>query len=125
MHFTNFTAARQRWCKSHSIRSTIISHVVQQVGLSKNQDITADFEKSKMEKSTIQLNNFIGGIMRNINPFDENIGKEKIFNISNEQAASIDIENFLLNVENSGKQLRENFIRECEEDINRFEKPYL
>lgn len=123
LHFTNSTAARQRWCKSHSIRSTIISYVVQQAGLSKNQDITADLEKSKMDKSTTQLNSFIGGIMRNVNPFDENIDKGKLFNISSGQAASIDIENFLLNVENSGNKFRENFIRECEEDINRFEKP--
>ena len=82
LHFANSTAARQRWCKNHSIRSIIISHVVQQAGLSKNQDLTAVLKKSKMEKSTTQLNNFIGGIIRNINPFDENIDKEKIFNIS-------------------------------------------
>ncbi|CAH0562925.1 unnamed protein product [Brassicogethes aeneus] len=39
---TNSISARQRWCKSHSIRSTIISHVLQKTGLKNTQDVTAD-----------------------------------------------------------------------------------
>ncbi|XP_071580295.1 uncharacterized protein [Temnothorax nylanderi] len=123
LHLTNSEAARQKWCKSHSIRSTVISYVLQQAGLSRNQDITADLKKSKMDKSVKQLNNFIDGILRNINPFDGDIDKQKLFNISNGQAASTAIEDFLLNIEISGNKLRETFIREYEEDANRFERP--
>ncbi|XP_011858812.1 PREDICTED: uncharacterized protein LOC105556339, partial [Vollenhovia emeryi] len=123
LHFTNSIAARQRWCKSHSIRSSIISHILQKTGLTKNQDITADLEKNRIKKSTAQLNNFFEGIDRNLNPFDENIDKQKLFNISNGQAASSSIAEFLLNIEINGNELREKFISECAEDHNRFEKP--
>ncbi|KAG5866441.1 hypothetical protein JTB14_015345 [Gonioctena quinquepunctata] len=69
MHTTNSISARQRWCKSHSIRSTIISHVMKQTGLKKSQDITADLEKSRIKRNSLQLENFVANIKQNINPF--------------------------------------------------------
>lgn len=33
INLTNSASARQRWCKSHSLRTTIISHVLDEVGL--------------------------------------------------------------------------------------------
>lgn len=40
IHSTNSISARQRWCKSHSLRTSIISHVLDEVGLKSRQDIT-------------------------------------------------------------------------------------
>lgn len=123
LHFTNSISARQRWCKSR-IRSTVISNIIQEAGLRKSQDITADLEKSKIEQSSAQLQAFfIEGIHRNINPIDRNIDKQLLFNISNGQAAPSNIADFLLNVEKTGNILRHNFTSECADDINRFEKP--
>lgn len=48
-HLTNSIATRQRWCKIHSIRSTIITHVMDRMGLRKSQDITADLESSRIK----------------------------------------------------------------------------
>lgn len=39
---TNSIAARQRWCKNHSLQSKIISHIYEETGLKKNQDIIED-----------------------------------------------------------------------------------
>lgn len=41
-HFTNSISVRQRWSKSHGIRSTIISYVLDNAGLHKKQDVTAE-----------------------------------------------------------------------------------
>nr|CAI5848989.1 unnamed protein product [Callosobruchus analis] len=68
-HTTNSISARQRWCKSHTLRSTIISHTMEQAGLRKGQDITADPQKSRINKNSQQLLNFTANIKQNINPF--------------------------------------------------------
>jgi hypothetical protein len=72
-HITNSISARQLWCRSHTIRSTIISHTMKQTGLNKVQDVRADLKNSRIKKSTAHLHRFIDGIKRNINPFDENL----------------------------------------------------
>ena len=46
----NSISARQRWCRSHIIRSTIISHTIEQMGLRKKQDVTADLQTSRIKK---------------------------------------------------------------------------
>lgn len=123
LHFTNSIAARQRWCKSHSIRSAITSNILQQTGLRKNQDITADLEKNRIQKSTAQLNKLLEGIDQNLNPFDVSIDKQELLNIASGQAVSTSISGCLLNVEIKGDELREKFISECLEDHQRVEKP--
>ncbi|KYN10044.1 hypothetical protein ALC57_17839 [Trachymyrmex cornetzi] len=45
MHFTNSISARQRWARSHGLRSTIISYVFDLSGLKKIQDATSSLEK--------------------------------------------------------------------------------
>jgi len=52
IHFTNSISARQRWAKSHSLRSTIISHVLENIGSKSRQDISNELEKSKIEKAS-------------------------------------------------------------------------
>lgn len=69
-HFTNSISARQRWSKSHSIRSTVVSHTYDITGLKKAQDITGDLEKHQIQKDSIQLQNFISMLKQNINPFN-------------------------------------------------------
>lgn len=120
---TNSISARQRWCKSHSIRSTIISHVLQLTGLNKSQDNAADLEPSRIKKSTVQLRQFIDGIKKYINPFTIDTKNELLYNISNGEAVSDDIRECLINVEKIGSALRQSFISECVVDEKRFETP--
>ncbi|OXU17113.1 hypothetical protein TSAR_008554 [Trichomalopsis sarcophagae] len=84
LHFTNSVQARQRWCKSHSMRSTIITHVLQQTGIRLNQDITAELEKNRTKKSAAQLQSLIHAIKQNINPFDRSFDPNFLFNICSE-----------------------------------------
>lgn len=122
-HFTNSISARQRWCNSHSLRTAIVSHVLEEAGLTKPQDVTADLQQSRIVKSSLQVKRFMNAIKQNVNPFDKNLGKDQIFNISSGQGASQEITHFLTNVEEIGNNLRESFISECAVDESRFEKP--
>lgn len=53
-----------------------------------------------------------------INPFDAEVPKDILINISSGKAA----ETFLLNIEKNGDVKRRTFIADCELDISRFEK---
>lgn len=118
---TNSISARQRWCKSHSIRARIITHVMETTGLRNRQDITADLGKSSIDKSTEQLKKLIANIRENMDPFSSTLDRNYLFNISSGKAAKEDVAEFLLNVEKIGSEQREKFITECAEDGKRFE----
>lgn len=82
VHSTNSISARQHWCKSHSIRSTIISHNMEETGLKDPQDIIADLATSKIQRNSLQLENVITNIKQNINPFSNDLEESLLYNIS-------------------------------------------
>lgn len=122
-HTTNSISARQRWCKSHSLRSKIISHVMEITALRKAQDITADLQKSRISLFSKQLQQLIDNFQQNLDPFNDNIDKAFLYNISSGQSVPENIEKFLLTVELAGNEQRDKFCRECEIEPMRFEKP--
>ncbi|CAH1108435.1 unnamed protein product [Psylliodes chrysocephalus] len=83
INFTNSISARQRWCLSHQIRSTIFSYTYETTGLRKRQDETADLENHGIKKDTEQLRKFINGFSKFVNPFDSDLDEKQLFNISN------------------------------------------
>ena len=121
VHTTNSLSARQRWCKSHSIRSSIISHTMDRVGLRKRQDVTADLEKSRISMKCSQIQKFTANIQQNVNPFAVDLDSNFLYNISTGQAAKEEIADFLLKIEENGNNQRQNFIQECNADAEPFE----
>lgn len=121
-HFTNSISARQRRARSHDIRSIIISSVYKDLGLKKEQDVSAELTKHAIQNNAKQLQKFIDTFDLFINPFDLQAPKDLLINISSGKAASEPVENFLLNIEKNGEAKRQAFISECELSINRFEK---
>lgn len=59
----------------------------------------------------------------NINPFSDDINPRELFNLSTGKAASSETSAFLLNVTSIGAKQRDNFIQECVNDSNRFNRP--
>ncbi|CAK1581026.1 unnamed protein product [Parnassius mnemosyne] len=123
INFTNSISARQRWCLSHQIRSSITAYTYEATGLRKVQDVTADLRKHQLKKDTEQLQKFTSSFSKFMNPFDDSNDNNKLFNISNGKAASNEVAQFLLNVDNIGNKMRETFICECSESTERFEAP--
>ncbi|XP_053595716.1 uncharacterized protein LOC128667953 [Microplitis demolitor] len=122
IHFTNSISARQRWCKSHEIRSTIISHTYEVTGLRKHTDVTADLERYNIRRDSKHLQSFVDAFSKFMNPFDAGLDKLQLFNISSGKAAAQAVQDYLVNIEEDGKKLREQFITECSELPDRFEK---
>ncbi|GFV51442.1 uncharacterized protein TNCV_843821 [Trichonephila clavipes] len=113
-------AARQRWTKSHSIRATITSHVLDVCGLKQLQDVSADLQPNGIK---IYGSDFNEIFETNINPFDESLDKDSLYNITTSKPVPENVANFLLNIEKNSEDLRKQFITECAEDQNRFDKP--
>ncbi|GFV56687.1 uncharacterized protein TNCV_4651831 [Trichonephila clavipes] len=122
-HFTNSLAARQRWTKSHSIRAIIISHVLDVCGLKQLQDVSADLQPNRIKIYGKQLSDFNEMFENNINPFDESLDKDILYNIATAKPVPENVAKFLLNIEKNGEDLRKLFITKYAEEWNRFDKP--
>lgn len=94
---------------------------MEQTGLKKSQDISADLAKSRIKRNSLQLENVITNIKQNINLFSHDLEESLLYNISTGLAVQDNIEQFLLNVEKRGNEQREQFLEECSEDAERFE----
>ncbi|GFX51176.1 uncharacterized protein TNCV_2735271 [Trichonephila clavipes] len=102
-HFTNSLAARQRWTKSHSIRAIKISHVLAVCGLKQLQDVSADLQPNRIKIYGKQLSDFNEIFENNINPFDESLDKDSLYNIATAKPVPENITHFLLNIEKNGE----------------------
>lgn len=107
-HFTNSIAARQRWTKSHSIRAALIYHILDVCGLRYLQDVTADLQSNRIIFFEKQLAHFVAILEKKCNPFDPDLNKDNLYNIASGKPVSEHYitADFLLNVEESGDELR-------------------
>lgn len=115
-------SARQRWALSHSMRTKILSTVKESIGLQKMDDTSHSLQKSKIRKDKNSLMSIINTIKDTMNPFDDTIDKNNLFNISTGKAASAEVGEFLLTVKAIGNDQKLNFITECSTAPGRFEK---
>lgn len=115
--FTNSINARQRWAETHSLRTAIITELLQFLGLAKYSDSGSKYQTKMFNK---QLIRFVRELGENINPFGEELNPNNLFNLSSGRAASEAITEFLLNIQSTGIQQMEQFINECRIDKNRF-----
>lgn len=119
--FTNSINARKRWSETHSIRKSIITHLLESLELNIVNDCTESEYQSKVFNE--QLRKFTEEVSKNINPFSSDINKAKLFNLSSGKAASDETAEFLLNVQSLGRTQMNTFITECVIDKNRFDRP--
>ena len=118
---TDSIAARQKWAESHFLRIPIISDIYLEYALTGREDITNDLWHYKIQKDS--LNRIIAMVKDTLNPFDENVDKEKLYNLGTEKAVSSNTEEFMLSIKTNRENLRRNFIKECVEDPPRFDRP--
>ena len=116
-------SARQRWTLSHSMRTKILSCIKNNAGLSHKDDTSHSLQKSSINKDKKCLQSIMEAIQNTMNPFDDAIDKNILFNISTGKAASHDVTNFLLNVKSVGNHQKIDFITQCNSEAGPFEKP--
>lgn len=86
-------------------------------------EVQSELTGHRIAKDTKARNQIINSIKSCLNPFDENINKDYLYNISTGKAANNQVADFLLNSNNVGETLKQNFINECSLDDTRFNKP--
>ena len=119
---TNSISARQRWAFSHSDRMTMITNVLQDLSISKKEDVTAELRKNRMKKDSMDLSNLRENIKETMNPFDPTLDPEFLFNIVSGKSASVEMTSFLLNCRKIGEERHNRFISECLKTPSRFEE---
>lgn len=121
-HITNSIRARMRWSINHGLRCEMISKVMEDCGISTAQDITNDLLRHNITKSAEHAENFILSFNERINPFSVAITKDALLNISTGRSVPDEVENFLLNIEVIGENMKKQLIEQCKEDIDSFQK---
>lgn len=122
-HFTNSIGARQRWAYTHAIRTKIISTLLLNVGLTRQDDVTPELRKSRMEKDRKAVDSIIQALEETMNPFDSSLNADKLFNVATGRAMSEETSNYLLADVEAGRRQKEQFLNECRDDVERFERP--
>ena len=77
---TNSISAQQRWAQSHTSRTSIISHLLESVGISKKEDTSDDLKRSK--KNSKDFQQIITAIEGTMVLFSADLDKNELFNIS-------------------------------------------
>ena len=121
--FTNSISARQRWAKSHFIRTQVISDVFEMLDMSKKEDVSKDLHPNRARKNTGHMLKLLETIPEHMNPFSKDLDKEILYNLGTGKSAQIETADFLLSVVKIGRKAQTDFINECIEDPARFEKP--
>lgn len=118
---TNNLYARQRWAETHSSRMKILTDFYEVLAITKYDDMSnSNYQSRKFIQNSHKLTTFIE---QGINPFDENLNSNNLFNLSTGKSASEATANFLLTSIESGMSQAEKFIDECIEDPSRFYRP--
>ena len=121
-HMTNSISARQRWALSHADRMTVITIVLQDLSITKKEDVTAELRKNRMTKDRLDLCNLRDNLRETMNPFDPTLDPDFLFYIASGKSASEDTAGFLLNCRKIGKKRHDQFITECIDKPSRFEE---
>ena len=86
---TNSISARQRWAQSHSIRTSVLSKLFEEVGMTSKEDISEELKLHRVKQNCHHLEKIISSINDIMN---------HLFHIANEKAALGETADFLTNV---------------------------
>lgn len=90
------------------------------LGLSGFESTTNDLKEHRIRKSRLQISNFISALNLRMNPFDESLQEELLYNISTSEAAPQDVALFLTSIESTGNEMRTSLINACIENEDAF-----
>lgn len=121
--FTNSLPACLRWAQSLYLRSTIIYHMNERIGITQREEVTQDVRPHRIKKDSQQMKSIISFLLNCMNPFDYFSKDHPLVNLSSGKPASPETSDFLLNLTPIGENARLSFIKEYIDDPARFEKP--
>lgn len=122
INVTNSFSARQKWSITHSLRTSVISKMMEFCDMKSTDDITKDLKESSIKKATKNLKVLMQLIKQYTNPFSFDLPKNYLYNISKGQSVSDEIYQFLSSVEIEGEKQHQNFITETRITPDRFDE---
>ncbi|KAG1693158.1 Complement component receptor 1-like protein [Nymphon striatum] len=117
---TNNFSARLRWSATKGARAALISAMLEMAGMNMTRDAQAELTPSRITRDNNDLHNLLKTIEGFANPFK--LESETVVNIRTGKAATNEISDSLLSVEDKGRDKHDAFISECFDDPTRFEK---
>ncbi|CAG4969788.1 unnamed protein product [Colias eurytheme] len=93
VNMTNSFSARQKWSITHSLRTSVISKVMEFCNMKSTDDITKDLKKSTINKSTKNLQALMQLIQQNTIPFRLELSEDHLYNISKGQSVNDEVGN--------------------------------
>ena len=97
---------------------SILSQLLDELGLSKKDDVTSDLKNHSIRKSWTGLKKLKDMIADTLNPFNSQVDPNFLYNIGTGKAAKDSTAAFLLNCVAIGERERKQFIDECSKDPN-------
>ena len=122
--FANTDSAVRRWLKTSSTRGQLLNKLLENTGHRVYiGEIHKDLRSSRMCQDDKDLAALTKSIENALNPFDENLAHDALFNLKAGKEASPETTECLLSLITRGREARDIFVKECIEEAARFEKP--
>ena len=120
--FTQCVKARKRWTVTRSMRGAVVSCLLDMAAITTKDEIIQELKLYRIKLDNSDLESLIQSLEDTVNPFQNN-PEGKLYCLSTGQAASNEVQSNLTNLEEKGVLLYQEFIKECQEDPTRFERP--
>ena len=80
LSITNSVSARRLWAESHYLRTSIVSTLLEHLGLTKKDDVSQHIKPNKIKKANASVRQVLHVLREIVNPF-EMTGESLLFNI--------------------------------------------
>ena len=80
LFITNSVSARRLWAESHYLRTSIVSTLLEHLGLTKKDDVSQHIKPNKIKKANASVRQVLHVLREMVNPF-EMTGESLLFNI--------------------------------------------
>ena len=122
MQYADVQSAVNRWLVTSSMKAQLTNTILDYAEMKSSNEQNKHLRSKHIHKETTNLNNLKNTIKSMLNPFLKDIHKDVLFNIKTGRQASASVENYLLTAKKVGDEKRDQFVQECQDDANRFEK---
>lgn len=118
--FTQDVNARKRWTVTRSFRGAVVSSLLDMAGLTVTEDSAKELKPSRIEKDHSDIESIISEIESTLNPFT--VHDEALYCLTTGKAVSESVRDDLLRCRDTGSGWHQDFINECKENPERFQK---
>ena len=112
MAYADISTAVNHWIPTNSMQSELVSQVLETVNLDKVIGGTKELCQTGITKDKYDLEKIKAVIEMTLNPCDEAVNENVLFNIRTGRALQRNGEEYLLTIKDEGEKRRDGFIKE-------------